>query len=146
VWVARYISCAAAMWTAGVTILGSALINSLIPPPRLPSPQQAAALASPSPTYSLGAQGNQARIDQPIPVIYGRHVIYPDFAAQPYVEFSGNEQFIYQLFSIGQGSYTIEQIRIEDTLTSSFDEITTETISSSFIIENCYCCTLTWSN
>lgn len=119
----------AEMWGAAVMLAGGALINALVPPPSPPTPQIAAAISAPSPTYSLGAQGNTARIDQPIPVIYGRHVVYPDFAAQPYTEFAGNDQYIYQLFVIGQGSYTIEQIRIEDTLTSSFDEITTETVA-----------------
>ncbi len=56
-----------------------------------------------------------ARFDSPIPVVYGRHVLYPDFAAQPYTEYAGNEQFLYELLCIGQGSYDVETIRIEDT-------------------------------
>lgn len=114
--------------TAGITMVGAMLVNALIPPPRPPSAMQGADLAAASPTYSLGAQGNSARLGQPIPVIYGRHLIYPDFAAQPYTEFSGNEQYLYQLLSIGQGYYDIEAIRIEDTPISSFDEITYEIV------------------
>ena len=63
------------------------LVNALIPAPSAPSAHRAAALAAPSPTYSLGAQGNAARAGQPIPCLYGRHIIYPDFGAQPYTEF-----------------------------------------------------------
>lgn len=84
---------------------------------------------APSPTYNLQAQGNQARVGQPIPVIYGRHVVYPDFAAQPYIEYSGGEQYLYQLFVIGQGYYDIEQVRIADTPVSSFAEIETEVVA-----------------
>lgn len=117
----------------GSIITGSAtlLLNVLIPAPKLSAAAQASAsngLSAPSPTYSLNAQGNSARIGQPIPVIYGRHQVFPDFAAQPYVDYAGNEQFLYQLFCIGQGEYDIEAIRIEDTAISSFPEITYEIV------------------
>lgn len=112
----------------GVSMLGSALINALVPPPRPPTPHQQAALAAPSPTYSLGAQGNAARLGSAIPSQYGRHIAYPDFAAEPYAEFVGNEQYLYQLFDLGQGEYDIEAMRIEDTPIASFEDITYEVV------------------
>lgn len=115
-------------WTGILTFAGLALVNMLVPPPKLPSPQQASALASPSPTYSLQAQGNIARLEAAIPEHFGRHIAYPDFAAQPYQEFSGNEQFLFQLLCIGRGSYDIEEIRVEDTPISSFSDITYEVV------------------
>lgn len=114
--------------SAGIVMAGSMLINALIPPPKPPTPQMAAAMAAPSPTYSLQAQGNSARIDSAIPVQYGRMDAFPDFAAMPYQEFAGNEQYLYQLFCLGQGEYDIEAIRIEDTPISSFEEIQYEVI------------------
>lgn len=114
--------------TAGIGLVGNALVNALIPPPKPPTPHQAAALAAPSPTYSLQAQGNQARLGGPIPVQYGRMMGYPDFAAQPYAEYVGNEQFLYQLFCVGAGEYNIEAIRIDDTDISSWEEITYEVV------------------
>ena len=78
---------------------------------------------APSPTYALSAQGNQARLGQPIPVLYGRHLIYPDIATQPYQEYLNNEQYLYQLHVIGQGEYDLEQLRIEDTPITSFEEV-----------------------
>lgn len=113
---------------AGVAMAGMALVNAVIPPPKLPSPQQAASLAAPSPTYNLQAQGNLARLDQAIPVQYGRVCAYPDFAAQPYVEYAGNEQYLYQLLCLGLGEFDIEAIRIEDTPVTSFLEIDYEVI------------------
>ncbi|NBX77500.1 MAG: phage tail protein, partial [Proteobacteria bacterium] len=85
--------------TAGVALAGSALVNILVPPP---SPTFAGVGgygggSAPSPTYSLQAQGNQARLGEPIPVVYGRHIVYPDFAATPYAEYVGNDQFLFQL-------------------------------------------------
>lgn len=115
--------------TAGIQMVGMALVNALIPPPKPPTPMQAASLAAASPTYNLQAQGNQARLEAAIPEHFGRMVAYPDFAAQPYMEFHGNEQYLYQLLCIGRGEYSIEQIRLEDTAISSFDEITYEIIA-----------------
>lgn len=116
------------MATAAVGLAGSMLVNALIPPPRPPSAQVASDIAAASPTYSIGAQGNSARIGQPIPEVFGRHLVYPDFAAMPYTEYSGNDQYLYQLFVIGRGYYDIEQIRIEDTLLSNFDEAETQIV------------------
>lgn len=118
-----------ALLTATVAIAGTALVNVLVPPPRPNMPTIGNMGGSnPSPTYSLQAQGNSARLGEPIPSIYGRHVIYPDFGATPYTEYVGNEQFLYQLHVIGHGEYDIEQVRIEDTPISSFEEITSEII------------------
>ena len=83
---------------------------------------------NPSPTYNLTAQGNQARLEQPIPVQYGRLLSYPDFAAQPYYEYVGEEQFLYLLLCLGCGEFSIEDIRIEDTPISAFQEITYEVV------------------
>lgn len=112
---------------AAIGIAGSVLVNALVPPPKPPSAVSMASISA-SPTYSLSAQGNQARLEAPIPVIYGRHLVYPDFGAMPYTEYAGDEQYLYQLLVIGQGEYDIETIRIEDTPISSFAEISIEVV------------------
>ena len=120
---------AALLFTAGVALAGTALVNVLIPPPK-PSALTAnfGSAPAPSPTYSLQAQGNQARLAQPIPVVYGRHRVFPDLAATPWVEYSDNNQYLHQLHCIGQGEYDLEQVRIEDTPIASFEEIETEIV------------------
>jgi len=115
-----------------ITLAGSALINAVIPAPR-PSVASMSfgsvgAPPAPSPTYSLSAQGNEARLGQPIPVLYGRHLIYPDLATQPYQEFAGGDQYLHQLHVIGQGEYDLEQLRIEDTPIASFEEVIYEVV------------------
>ena len=109
---------------AGVSISGGILVNTLVPTPKPTLNGMTSSSYTQSPTYSLQAQGNSARLGNPIPVIYGRHLIYPDFAAQPYYRYQNNEQYVYQLHCIGQGSYDVEQIRVEDTPISAFKEIT----------------------
>ena len=116
---------------AGVSMAGSFLVNTFVPPPKasLNGAGSSSSIASQSPTYSLQAQGNEARLGSPIPVIYGRHLIYPDFASQPYYAYANDEQYVYQVHCIGQGYYDIEKIRIEDTPISSFEEITYQIIN-----------------
>lgn len=107
---------------AGVGLLGTALINALVPPTQQPKSRQQAQALSPSPTYSIGAQGNQARLSQPIPVLYGIMRVFPDYAAQPYVEYESNDQYLYQLFCISQGEvfFDVDDLWLEDTPLSSF--------------------------
>ena len=115
--------------TAGVALVGTTLVNVLLPPPKPAAPSFGKGVPSPSPTYSLQAQGNQARLTQPIPVVYGRHRVYPDLAATSWAEYDGNEQYLHQLHCIGQGEHEVEQIRIEDTPIASFEEIEIELVA-----------------
>ena len=96
-----------------VMLAGSLLVNAIFPSSLATDPN--GAMAAPSPTYVLGAQGNSARIGQPIPVQYGRMKCFPDFGANPYAEFISEDQYLYQLFTLGQGYHDIEEIGIEDT-------------------------------
>lgn len=107
---------------AAITLAGSAAINALFPA------GQSERQKAPSPTYSLAAQGNTARIGQAIPVQYGRLKCFPDFAAMPYTEYAGQEQYLYQLLCLGAGAYEVEDILIEDTPIAAFAEVTTEIV------------------
>lgn len=110
-----------------VGIVGSMLVSAMAGQPSAQG-SGASSFGEVSPTYSLGAQGNMARLEQAIPIQYGRVKIYPDFAASPYLEYAGNEQYLYQLFVIGVGEYDIEAIRIEDTLVGNFEEVETQIV------------------
>ena len=116
------------LMAAGVSVVGSYLVNALVPLPN-PSVPSAQNGIAPSPTYSLQSQGNFARLLQPVPVIYGRHLVYPDLGATPYTEYVDNEQYLHQLLVIGQGEYEVETIRIEDTPIQSFSEVQVQVIA-----------------
>ena len=113
------------MASSAIMVAGSMLINAVLPPPGLPN---TAAPSQGSPTYSLQAQGNAARLGSPIPVNYGRMRIYPDFAAIPYTEYDENEQYLYQLFCIGQGENKVTDIRLDNTPIENFADVTTEIV------------------
>lgn len=110
--------------TSAVIFAGTVLINAVLPPPTLPSNQKGNGLAAPSPTYTLGAQANSARLGSAVPTIYGRHQIYPDLGDQAFVFNSTLKvQTLSQIFVIGQGKYDLSELKIEDSLASSFKEV-----------------------
>lgn len=97
-----------------------ALTNALIPiqQPKLGTPQ------SPGAVYNVSTAANQARLNQPIPVIYGRMLTFPDYAAQPYVEYdTHNNQFFYAVYCIGQGNYNVERLQIENTQINYYQDV-----------------------
>lgn len=116
-----------AVVNGAIMIGGSMLLNMMFPQTnQLGLPSSTGAQASP--TYSLSASGNSARLLQSIPVLYGREKMKPDYAAQPYTEIQGADQYLYQLFMLTQGELDIEQILIGDTDISTYDGVQTEIV------------------
>ncbi|WP_337996237.1 host specificity factor TipJ family phage tail protein [Oleispirillum naphthae] len=118
-----------ALVTGGVAVAGSALISAVVPAGK-PASTAVSASAYPeaSPTYSLTATGNQARLGQAVPAQYGRHIAVPDYASPPYQEYVDNDQMLHAVVCLGQGYHEIEQIRIDDTPISSFEEVEYEVV------------------
>lgn len=98
-----------------------ALLTTMVPTPQ--NPNSSLGRESASPTYTISSQANSARIQEAIPAWYGRMRTYPDLAAQPYTENRGNQAILYQLFCIGQGSYEIERLQIENSDIAGFGEV-----------------------
>lgn len=116
-----------ALGAGAVTMVGSAMVNALLPAQN-PNLSLGSGTQTASPTYNLQAQGNMARLEQAIPEHFGRMAFYPDHGAQAFMEYRGQDQFLYQLVCVGMGSYDIEFIGIEDTPMSEFDDIEYEVI------------------
>lgn len=111
-----------------VSVVGGMVVNAMMPS-ATPGQVKQQNIGAPSPTYSIEGQGNTARLQEPIPVQYGRHISYPDFIADPYTEYNGNEQYLYQLLCLGQGEFDIESIRVEDTPIANFPEVTLQIVT-----------------
>lgn len=121
---------------AAVMIGGSMLINALFPTKMPKIDANMRDLESASPTYSLTASQNQARLYQMIPESFGTNDMVPDLAAQPWMEFQGNEQYLHQLLCVGVGEYQIHSVSIEDTpiwengaATGNFPEVEIEIVN-----------------
>lgn len=99
-----------ALVSAAIVIGGTFLINAFLGPtvPKVKNQSSESA----SPTYNLQAQGNAARLLEPIPRLYGRHQLFPDFASQPFQTFENNDQYLYTLLCLGVGYYNLEKINI----------------------------------
>ena len=75
------------------------------------------------PVYSLSGQKNSNKLGQAIPSHYGQIKNWPDYAALPYNQYIGNNQYQFSLYCLGQGSYSVEDIQIEDTPIANYREV-----------------------
>ena len=117
---------AATLVAAGITLAGTALINALVMP-KAPG-AGANQMQQASPTYDVAMSGNQARLNNPIPVCYGRLRSFPDYASQPYAEYSTEakpegDQYFYGLYAIGHGLFDIGAVTIGDSDIGSFTDV-----------------------
>jgi hypothetical protein len=79
-----------------------------------------------APTFTLAGQQNRIKLGQAIPSHFGTVKNWPDYAARPYNEYEGNNQYQYSLYCLGQGSYQASDFRIEDTAIASYQEVEVE--------------------
>jgi hypothetical protein len=91
----------------------------LMPDPKIPNDQT----QGPDSVYTLRGQTNRFRPNEPIEVAYGKVRHWPSYAARPYSEYSGNLQYQYSLFCLGQGSVEVHDTRLDDTSTEDFTEV-----------------------
>lgn len=96
----------------------STLAYNLIYKPKRPNAQE---MPAPDPIYSITGAQNAARLGDPVPVIYGRVVTVPDYAAQPYVFFSGNNQYLDQILCLGQGELDLAELLVGETPVSAME-------------------------
>lgn len=107
---------------AGIAMLAMGLIPAPTFTPISPPP---AANAELSPTYNIQLAGNSARLGQAIPVVYGLHVLMPDFAGQPYSEFDAvGDQYYHAILCLGMATdFVIKSVMIDDTVLSHFEGV-----------------------
>ena len=106
---------------AGVTItylivqaLISTAISFIVSQIFAPSKPKSSNVPAPSQVYGISPPKNTARLGEPIPVIYGSVIVSPDYAAQPYVEYLGNEQYLRALLCLGQGEFDVATMLLGD--------------------------------
>ncbi|MGD9921911.1 MAG: host specificity factor TipJ family phage tail protein [Pseudorhodoplanes sp.] len=120
-------------WLTSAVLLGGSLLIAGLTVPK-PGAQNApdATAGQVQQFYNVQAQGNAARLGQPIPVRYGRLKILPDWAALPWSEYAGKDQYLNVLLSRGEGRYHVHQLLTDDTviwdetagLNAAFEDVT----------------------
>lgn len=114
-------SIASAVIGAVISAVGSFLINALFPvkPPKI-SGEQAPAV------NFISTARNEANTFGPVPVIFGRHRVAPKYAALPYTEIVGDDQYLRLLFCVGYGPLELSDMRIGTTPLASFSGVELE--------------------
>ncbi|KMK68589.1 hypothetical protein [Puniceibacterium sp. IMCC21224] len=103
--------------TLGVNVVGSLLINSLVPPSE---PEQA------ENRYAISGWRNRLNPDGAVPVVLGTMRYDPPYAATNYTDIVGDLQHVVSLFAFGIGEVEITDIRIGDTPISEYEDVETE--------------------
>ncbi len=106
------------MIQVGAGIGALALVNAMCPPPR-PSVRSNDNLAA---TQSYGIEGAQNQLApwNPVPCMLGKHRFTPPYAAKPYTEINGNDQYLHALFCVGYGPLDITEPKIGETDLTEF--------------------------
>lgn len=109
-----------AMLGAAAFMAGSMVIGAIFKPSGLATDQSS---STTSPTYSLSGGQNRLRPYEALPVLFGRHVIFPDLNSKPYTEYLDGEQYLYQTFNFGlMPNMELSDFKIGDTLLSDYSE------------------------
>lgn len=120
-------SVAQSLIAGGITLAGALVSNLLFSPgqPKLASTTAADQLER-SPTYSLQGARNEVKPYGAIPVVLGRHRLSPPFAAQPYTEIAGADNYLRLFFCLGFGPVTVSDILIGETPLANFTGVESE--------------------
>lgn len=102
---------------AGIGLVGKLLVSALVPPQAPPSASSEQFVRRPG----IGAASNQINRYGTVPTAFGLRRIYPPYAAMPYTEIVGNDQYVRMLFAVGIGEYTCSEEKIGDTDIAEFE-------------------------
>ena len=103
----------------GITVVGALAINALIPPsvPKLDSGNAT------SRTLSINAGKNAFKPFGTMPVVLGKHRVFPPYAAKPYTEIVGQDQYVRLLFVIGYKDLEITQLQLGDVSLADYTDV-----------------------
>lgn len=110
-----------ALTYAAVTIVGSLLINALIPPPSTPN-----AAKQDDPNFSITGSGNAENRYGVYPTVLGRHLIYPPKTARGYTEGEGDNIHFRGRYTFGYGPVALETLNIGTTPITEFEGVEIE--------------------
>lgn len=114
------ISAVGSLATAGFALAGSLLLNALIPAPSLSDPGNSTSL------LAITGLQNSANPGGVIPSILGRHRYAPPYAAPPYTEVIGNDQYVIAAFLFGHGPLNLYNHQLGDTPIGNFADVQIE--------------------
>ncbi|WP_396616806.1 host specificity factor TipJ family phage tail protein [Lysobacter soli] len=111
-----------AVVAAGLYMVGSLIVNALVPPPK-PSMGGGGALGDVGRFNALTGSSNQAAPYGPIPLVVGEARVFPPHAAMPYSETIGQVSYQRLMFDLGYGDVEVSDLRIGDSPLSAFEDV-----------------------
>jgi hypothetical protein len=123
IWVGGLGFAAAPYLGGALGVLGSLAVNALIPPSAEDNQNKA---ITTSRGNSITGTRNTFVPYGPVPQVFGKRLIYPQYAAAPYAEYIGDEQYMRLLFLIGYGYYDLTDHKIGATAIASYDDVETQ--------------------
>lgn len=113
-----------------ISLGGALIVNAIAPPstPKLPELSGSVSGQGDSQTLSITGARNSINRFGPVPVVLGKHRVYPVFGAKQITEIQGDDQYLRILLVWGYGPLTISDIKIGETLITSFSDVEIETI------------------
>ncbi|MGX9392573.1 host specificity factor TipJ family phage tail protein [Nitrobacteraceae bacterium UC4446_H13] len=117
---ASTISAVGSLATAGFAVAGSLLLNALIPVRGLGDQDKG------TDRFAITGLQNSSNPGGVIPSILGRHRYAPVYAAPPYTEIIGTEQYVIAAFLFGHGGLNIANHRLGDTPIENFQDVQLE--------------------
>lgn len=103
-----------------ITIAASMILSALIPPPNYNSDLSTGGGYESSQMYTISGQSNQVKRFELVPKVYGRHRMFPNVAATPYMEMQADPasgelaQYLHVIYDFGLGPAAISDIKIGD--------------------------------
>ncbi|KGT75788.1 tail fiber protein [Bradyrhizobium japonicum] len=113
---------ATAVVSTTIVLAGTLAINALFPV----RPQAQSTTQSPATLNSIQGAQNQANPFGPVPVVLGRHRQSPYYAAKPYTEIIGDDQYLRLLFCMGYGPMDLSDFKIGEAGLSTFADYAIE--------------------
>lgn len=104
----------------GTSILGLLIVNAIAPPSRPKLPSLSGSTRAESPVYAIEGARNDARPFGRVPRVLGEHRHFPPYAALPYTEIVGDDEFVRMLFCWSIGPVDVVERKFGETLLSSF--------------------------
>ncbi|WP_420011971.1 host specificity factor TipJ family phage tail protein [Tateyamaria sp.] len=115
---------ALALASGAVVAAGGLLVNALIP---IRAPDLGGVGNVPvEPTFSLAGGANGVRLYEPLPLVLGRHRMFPDLAAAAYTEFVDDQQLLNQTFHFGLGDLDVDNLMAGSSELAAYEGVTSQ--------------------
>lgn len=106
--------------SAAISYAGTFAVNQLVPP-ATPELDEGGGKKD-SPNFAIEGARNRANPFGVLPQALGTKRVYPPYAAQPYTELEGDEQWLRMLFDLSYGPVEVSGLRIGETSLSEFSD------------------------